>query len=71
MVEPALRFAVGLDGEPADAGQRERLLVYNEDDVLATWTLRRWMSSPDVLDVPYAGDLVGVAAQPAQPAQPV
>ena len=51
------RLAVGLDGEAADLGQRERLLTYNEDDVLATWTLRRWMSSPAVLAVPYAADL--------------
>ena len=26
-------------------GKRRRLLEYNEDDVQATWTLRRWMSS--------------------------
>jgi predicted RecB family nuclease len=51
------RLAVGLDGGEPDPVQRKRLLIYNEDDVLATWTLRRWMSSPDVLDVPYAGDL--------------
>lgn len=51
------RRAVGLDGDAADLNQRERLLAYNEDDVLATWTLRRWMSSPAVLTVPYAADL--------------
>lgn len=51
------RAAVGLDGAPPDSTQRERLLRYNEDDVKATWTLRRWMSSPRVLDIPYAGDL--------------
>jgi predicted RecB family nuclease len=51
------RLAVGLDGEAPDPAQRDRLLAYNEDDVLATWTLRRWMSSPEVLSIPYAGDL--------------
>lgn len=51
------RHAVGMDGAEPDPGQRERLLRYNEDDVRATWTLRRWMSSPEVLRVPYAGDL--------------
>lgn len=50
------RVAVGLDGAP-EPSQRERLLTYNEDDVLATFTLRQWMSSPGVLDIPYAGDL--------------
>ncbi|HEY8373812.1 MAG TPA: TM0106 family RecB-like putative nuclease [Pseudonocardiaceae bacterium] len=51
------RDAVGMDGQPPDETQRKRLLEYNEDDVRATWTLRRWISEggPDAL--PYAGDL--------------
>jgi predicted RecB family nuclease len=51
------RDAVGLDGAAPDPTQRARLLRYNEDDVRATWTLRHWMSSPEVLDIPYVGDL--------------
>jgi predicted RecB family nuclease len=51
------RAAVGLDGAPPNPAQRDRLLHYNEDDVRATFTLRRWMSSAQVLGVPYAGDL--------------
>jgi predicted RecB family nuclease len=51
------RDAVGLEGGLPDPTQRDRLLRYNEDDVRATFTLRTWMSSPDVLTVPYAGDL--------------
>jgi predicted RecB family nuclease len=51
------RDAVGMDGEAPNAAQRRRLLEYNEDDVLATAALRRWMSSDAVLDHPYIGDL--------------
>ncbi|APU12155.1 RecB family nuclease, putative, TM0106 family [Actinoalloteichus sp. GBA129-24] len=51
------RDAVGLDGLPPDARQRDRLLRYNEDDVQATLTLRRWMTSTAMTQVPYAGDL--------------
>lgn len=51
------RDAVGMDGEPPDAAARRRLLDYNEDDVLATAALRRWMSSDAVLDHPFIGDL--------------
>ncbi|KAA2263710.1 TM0106 family RecB-like putative nuclease [Solihabitans fulvus] len=51
------RDAVGMDGGEPDPGQRRRLLEYNEDDVRATWTLRSWMSSPQVRELPYAGDL--------------
>lgn len=51
------RRAVGMDGGGADAGQRRRLLEYNEDDVRATKTLRHWMASPAVHDIPYVGDL--------------
>jgi predicted RecB family nuclease len=51
------RDAVGLEGAVPDPTQRDRLLRYNEDDVRATLTLRRWMSSPQVMAVPYAGDL--------------
>ncbi len=38
------RAAVGADGVPPSADQKQRLLEYNEDDVLATLALRRWMS---------------------------
>jgi predicted RecB family nuclease len=49
--------AVGLGGGPPDLTQRARLLTYNADDVGATRALRLWMSSEQVNDVPYAGDL--------------
>lgn len=51
------RVAVGMDGGEPDQAQRRRLLEYNEDDVLATMTLRGWMSSEDVHRIPYVGDL--------------
>jgi predicted RecB family nuclease len=51
------RDAVGMDGEPPDLVQRERLLRYNEDDVLATQVLRSWMSDRADVEVPYMGDL--------------
>jgi predicted RecB family nuclease len=50
------RAAVGMDGEVPDETQRERLLRYNEDDVLATHALRQWMSGP-ANTIPYMGDL--------------
>jgi predicted RecB family nuclease len=49
--------AVGLSGGEPDLAQRARLLTYNADDVRATHALRVWMSSEQVNDVPYAGDL--------------
>ena len=49
--------AVGLGGGEPDLAQRARLLTYNSDDVRATHALRLWMSSEQVNDVPYAGDL--------------
>ncbi|GAA0557851.1 putative RecB family nuclease [Saccharopolyspora erythraea NRRL 2338] len=51
------RDAVGLDGAPPVAAQRDRILRYNEDDVRATWTIRRWMNSEAALAVPFAEDL--------------
>jgi predicted RecB family nuclease len=51
------RNAVGMDGSDADHGQRTRLLEYNEDDVRATMTLRNWMTSDAISDIPYVGDL--------------
>jgi predicted RecB family nuclease len=51
------RTAVGMDGAGPDQAQRVRLLEYNEDDVCATMTLRHWMSSPAVNQIPYVGDL--------------
>jgi predicted RecB family nuclease len=51
------RHAVGMDGAPPDARQRERLLRYNEDDVLATRALRTWMSTRAQSDVPFMADL--------------
>jgi predicted RecB family nuclease len=49
--------AVGLGGGEPDLSQRARLLTYNADDVHATHALRLWMSSEQVNEVPYAGDL--------------
>jgi predicted RecB family nuclease len=51
------RAAVGMDGAGRNDSQRQRLLEYNEDDVTATKTLRHWMSSAAVNDIPYVGDL--------------
>jgi predicted RecB family nuclease len=51
------RDAVGMDGAAPDPAQRRRLLEYNEDDVHATLTLRRWMTSPEIDAIPYVGDL--------------
>jgi predicted RecB family nuclease len=51
------RDAVGFDGPAPDLAQRRRLLEYNEDDVSATRALRTWMSSPQVNELPYLGDL--------------
>lgn len=54
------RDAVGLDGDDPDPAQRERLLTYNADDVRATHALRHWMSSAQVFQVPFAGDLTAL-----------
>ncbi|MGH3612370.1 MAG: TM0106 family RecB-like putative nuclease [Pseudonocardia sp.] len=51
------RDAVGMDGAPPDPAQRRRLLEYNADDVMATQTLREWMCSPAIEEVPLATDL--------------
>jgi predicted RecB family nuclease len=51
------RDAVGIGGGEPDETQRTRLFEYNEDDVTATMTLRHWMSSPEVNEIPYVGDL--------------
>ena len=59
------RRAVGMDGDEPDPAMRERLLVYNEDDVRATHALRTWMTSDAVLAVPHLDDLRGEAGRPA------
>ncbi|WP_093150531.1 TM0106 family RecB-like putative nuclease [Saccharopolyspora antimicrobica] len=51
------RDAVGLGGGIPDLSQRDRILRYNEDDVQATWTIRRWMTSDEVREIPFAEDL--------------
>ncbi len=51
------RRAVGLDGDAPEPAMRDRLLIYNEDDVRATHALRTWMTSDAVLAVPHLDDL--------------
>ena len=51
------RAAVGSDGNPPSADQKQRLLEYNEDDVLATLALRRWMTDGAARDTPTIADL--------------
>lgn len=51
------RDAVGMDGGEPDMSQRVRLFEYNEDDVRATHALRKWMSSPEVQEIPFVDDL--------------
>ena len=58
------RRAVGMDGDEPDPAMRERLLVYNEDDVRATHALRTWMTSDAVLAVPHLDDLRGEPGRP-------
>lgn len=50
------RDAVGYDAQP-DLSQRQRLLVYNEDDVQATKVLREWMSDRAEIDIPTMASL--------------
>lgn len=50
------RDAVGYDGA-SDLAQRERLLVYNEDDVRATKVLREWMTDRAAIELPLASEL--------------
>jgi hypothetical protein len=65
------RRAVGLDGDAPEPAMRDRLLIYNEDDVRATYALRTWMTSDAVLAVPHIEDLPSeVAGPPAEPATP-
>ncbi|GAA5144313.1 TM0106 family RecB-like putative nuclease [Pseudonocardia eucalypti] len=51
------RAAVGMDGDAPDPAQRQRLLHYNADDVHATQTLRAWLCSPALAEVPLASEL--------------
>ncbi|WP_460328497.1 TM0106 family RecB-like putative nuclease [Actinopolyspora lacussalsi] len=51
------RDAVGFDGGAPERQQRDRLLEYNEDDVRATLAIRRWISSGQVREIPYTGDM--------------
>ncbi|SDC49294.1 RecB family nuclease, putative, TM0106 family [Rhodococcus tukisamuensis] len=50
------REAVGYDGQP-NLDQRERLFVYNEDDVRATKVLREWMTERAEAEIPLASEL--------------
>lgn len=51
------RAAVGYDGGRPDAGQRRRVLDYNEDDVRATAALREWMTERADAESPLAAEL--------------
>ena len=56
------RDAVALEGGEPDPRQRERLIGYNTDDVLATQALREWMSSERILEeVPLVSELADTA----------
>lgn len=48
------RIAAGFDTDEdfSSEAARQRLLEYNEDDVLATLALREWIESPDVMNIP-------------------
>ncbi|NLG55864.1 MAG: TM0106 family RecB-like putative nuclease, partial [Rhodococcus sp.] len=50
------REAVGYDGD-VDVSQRQRILEYNEDDVIATKVLREWMSDRAEQEIPMAEGL--------------
>lgn len=50
------RLAVAYDGGEPDLSQRTRILEYNEDDVLATKTLRDWMTDRADAEVPSIAD---------------
>lgn len=62
------REAVGYDADP-DLTQRERLLVYNEDDVLATKVLREWMTDRAEREIPTVAEL-RARARPREQADP-
>ena len=57
------RAAVGADGRPPSESQKQRLLEYNEDDVLATLALRRWMTAGAEAQTPTVADLSGEREQ--------
>lgn len=73
------RRAVGIGGVDVDLSQRDRLLEYNEDDVLATKALREWMDGSAVGDMdgsavgelPFADDLLAFRRSGASRAESV
>lgn len=73
------RRAVGIGGVDVDLSQRDRLLEYNEDDVLATKVLREWMDGSAVGEgdgsavgeLPFADDLLAFRRSGASRAESV
>jgi predicted RecB family nuclease len=61
------RAAVGLDSGTPDPGERARILAYNEDDVLATRSLRDWISYRAEIEVPALGELAPPGSAGAYP----
>jgi hypothetical protein len=57
------RKAVGANGAPPVDAQKLRLLQYNEDDVLATLALRRWMTESAAAETPTVADLANGRAK--------
>ncbi len=51
------RIAVGVDSGIPDAGNRDRILRYNEDDVWATKVLREWISGAAAAEIIHRDDL--------------